>query len=280
MSQTNTALQLKEPDFITSKDGTRLAYYTIGTGPAVIVVPGAMARAKDYTTFAQALASDFTVHILERRGRGLSGPQGENYSITRECEDVATLQAKTKASYMVGHSFGGLVSLETARRNPAITKLAVYEPGVSIDGSIPIDWADAYQQKLRDGQLDDAFIVFTKAMNPQSRKTPNWLLKLILPRVLGKEGMEEARKQLPANLREHQEVARLDNSYGNYKEVTAQTLLLFGGKSPDSTRHTIDRLTQTLPSATTKEFPKLDHFGIDQKGSVEVAGTIRDFLLK
>ena len=37
---------------------------------------------------------------------------------------------------MFGHSFGGLVALRVARTYP-LTKLAVYEPAVSVDGSLP-----------------------------------------------------------------------------------------------------------------------------------------------
>ena len=91
--------------------------------------------AADYATFARALSEHFTVHTIERRGRGESGPQGDDYSIVKECEDVLALQAETGAALLVGHSYGGLVALEVARNNKTFSKIAVYEPGVSIDGS-------------------------------------------------------------------------------------------------------------------------------------------------
>src|SRR5690242_13363624 len=117
-----------------SQDGAKFSYLSMGSGPSVLVIPGALSLAADYAAFARVLSRHFTVHIIERRGRGLSSPQGEDYSIRKECEDVLTLRAKTSASLLVGHSFGGLVALEVARNNPAFTKVAVYEPGVSIDG--------------------------------------------------------------------------------------------------------------------------------------------------
>jgi pimeloyl-ACP methyl ester carboxylesterase len=114
---------------VRSRDGTTISYQTVGQGPAVIVIPGAMSTADDYAAFADALAETFTVHTIERRGRGLSGPQGDHYGIGTECEDVAAVREQTEARYLVGHSYGGLVALETARNNTALTKLAVYEPG-------------------------------------------------------------------------------------------------------------------------------------------------------
>src|SRR5690348_10915226 len=150
-----------------SQDGTKISYLTMGSGPAVIVIPGALSMAADYTAFARGLAEHFTVHIIERRGRGKSGPQGEDYSIRKECEDVFALQQKTGASLLVGHSFGGLVALEVARNNPSLTKVAVYEPGVSIDGSIPMNWIPGYKKKLVEKNYLDAFVEFSLAVGPE-----------------------------------------------------------------------------------------------------------------
>jgi predicted alpha/beta superfamily hydrolase len=49
---------------------------------------------------------------------------------------------------LVGHSYGGLVALEVARNNNAFRKIAVYEPGVHIDGSMPTAWMPGYEKKL------------------------------------------------------------------------------------------------------------------------------------
>ena len=147
--------------------GRTISYLTIGSGPAVIVIPGALSRAADYAAFGSALAEHFTVHIIERRGRGQSSPQGDDYSIVKECEDVLALQRQTGASLLVGHSFGGLVALEVARNNPALTKIAVYEPGVSIEGSIPMGWMPGYQQKLAEQKYLDAFVEFSLGVGPE-----------------------------------------------------------------------------------------------------------------
>src|SRR6266496_5485853 len=108
---------------VLSQDGEKISYLTMGSGPSVLVIPGALSMAADYAAFASALAEHFTVHIIERRGRGKSSPQGDDYSMAKEREDVLALQQKTGASFLVGHSFGGLVALEAARLNQALTKI-------------------------------------------------------------------------------------------------------------------------------------------------------------
>src|SRR5260370_5936653 len=99
----------------------------MGSGPSVLVIPGALSMAADYAAFASALAEHFTVHIIERRGRGWSSPQGDDYSMIKECEDVLALLQKTGASLLVGHSFVGLVALAGARSNPSLTTVSAYE---------------------------------------------------------------------------------------------------------------------------------------------------------
>lgn len=263
---------------LTAKDGAAISYLTVGSGPALIVIPGALTLAADYAALASALGERFTVHTIERRGRGLSGPQGADYSIAKEVDDVDTLQAHTQAVHLVGHSFGGLVALEAARHNAALKTIAVYEPGVSINGSIPVDWIPAYRQLLAEKKPLDAFVTFVRATGPKgAQRTPPWLMKLILSFVIRGHEREKMFALLPANLLEHQEVGRLDNSYQNYRDVSAGTLLMYGGKSSPVAQQTAQRLAEVLPRAEVKAFSKLDHFGPDRNGPREVAAAIQTY---
>ncbi|GHO80250.1 alpha/beta hydrolase [Ktedonobacter sp. SOSP1-85] len=276
----NTAAETTH--IVLSQDGTRISYLSVGSGPAVIVVPGALSFASDYTAFVRALAEHFTVYTIERRGRGLSGPQGNDYSITKESEDVLALQRETGASLIVGHSFGGLVALEVARNNSALTKVAVYEPGVSIDGSIPAGWIPGYEKKLAEGKKLDAFVGFIRALNPQSSgKAPAWLLKRLLPLFMGSHELKRKLSLLQENLREHKEVARLNNSYENYREITACVLLMYGGKDQATlAERNMHRLTAVFSRAEVRKFPALDHFGINEGSPREVAGAVSAYFLK
>lgn len=259
-----------------------ISYLSLGSGPAVIVVPGALSMAADYLPFAEALAKYyFAVHILERRGRGQSGPQGDDYCIAKECEDVQAVQAKTGATFLVGHSYGGLVALEAARRTSAFAALAVYEPGVSIHGSIRMDWVPAYKKALADGKSVDAFVEFVRGTGPaRARQTPHWLMRLLLPRLMDNREYQQRLRLLPQNLNEHKEVARLDSSYQNYRAITAKTLLIYGGKDTiEWITPMLDGLTEVLSGAEVAQFPRLDHFGIDRGGPQEVARTVSDYFL-
>ena len=283
MTRRHTNTVIGATHTVRSSDGTTISYLSIGGGPSVLVLPGVLSMAADYAAFARALAEHFTVHTIERRGRGESGPQGDDYSIVKECEDVLALRAETGASLLVGHSYGGLVALEVARNNTAFTKIAVYEPGVSIDGSMPMDWMPGYEKKLAEKKDFDALVEFTLAdVPPPLSKTPPWLMKLGWRLIfLRYPQSRQMLGLLHQNLREWREIARLDSSYEHYREIAAGVLLMYGGKSNSTAvTLTMERLAAVLPHSETKEFPTLDHFGIERTAPREVAKAVSDYFLK
>jgi len=75
---------------VKSKDGTKIAYEKVGTGPVVILVLGALNSRKSGASLAKLLASRFTVISYDRRGRGGSTDTAP-YAPQREVEDVAAL---------------------------------------------------------------------------------------------------------------------------------------------------------------------------------------------
>jgi hypothetical protein len=86
---------------------------------------------------------------------------------------------------------------------------------------------------------------------------------------------------LPQNLREWREIVRLDDTCGNYREVAAGVLLMYGGKSKSrAVDLTAERLPRAVPDCEIKEFPKLDHFGIERTAPREVAAAVAAYFLK
>ena len=116
---------------VRSADGTPIADFWSGDGPPLILVHGASA---DHTTFrviGPRFADSFTVHAIDRRGRGASGDTLP-YSIEREYEDVAavaeSISSETGAPIDVfGHSYGGRCALGAALRTTAIRRVICYE---------------------------------------------------------------------------------------------------------------------------------------------------------
>jgi pimeloyl-ACP methyl ester carboxylesterase len=75
---------------VQSRDGTEIAYWTTGHGPPLVVVHGTPADHTRWWPLLPHLERHFTVHAIDRRGRGASGDSPE-YTLDREFEDVAAV---------------------------------------------------------------------------------------------------------------------------------------------------------------------------------------------
>jgi pimeloyl-ACP methyl ester carboxylesterase len=73
--------------YVTSKDGTTIAYDRIGNGPPVVLVSGGSVDRSSNAGLAEQLADRFTVFNYDRRGRGPSGDT-QPYAVEREIEDI------------------------------------------------------------------------------------------------------------------------------------------------------------------------------------------------
>ena len=116
---------------VTSRDGTKIAFEKVGSGPAVILVNGAISYRRAFDTtleeLAELLSKDFTVYDYDRRGRGESG-NTEPFTKVREIEDIrALIEDAGGEAMLVGFSSGGVVTLETTAVTPGVTKAFVYE---------------------------------------------------------------------------------------------------------------------------------------------------------
>jgi len=115
---------------VRSKDGTSIAYERMGSGPAVILVDGALCSREfgPMPKLAPLLAKRFTVFLYDRRGRGESGDT-QPYAKERELEDIAALiQAAGGGACLYGASSGGALAIEAAAQGLDVRKVAAYEP--------------------------------------------------------------------------------------------------------------------------------------------------------
>jgi pimeloyl-ACP methyl ester carboxylesterase len=267
-----------------SQDGTAIAYETLGAGEGLVVLGGAWRSGGDYLRCARALGQSFEVHVIDRRGRGRSGPQGPNYSIERELEDLFAVQAQTGSTIVFGHSYGGLIALEAARRSSVFSEVVVYEPGVSVAGSIPLGWIRRYRALLVAGDRRGAFAAMVRGAGgapPALERMPLWYVKLMLRLFIKEDRWRQIEPLLEAGLAEHEQVAALDQSTADrYRDVTARVVLLGGGKSrPHHTTALFEQLTATIPNCTSELIAGLDHTGPDEKAPDLVAERARRHLL-
>lgn len=171
---------------VISKDGTEIAYEKKGTGPAVILVDGALGyRALGFNQpLVDRLSQHFTVYNYDRRGRGES-TNSKPFAIEREVEDIdALINSAGGSAYVYGISSGACLALEAAiKLGIKIKKLALYEPPYNSDPSALQAWKE-YRTRLSElikankrGEAVALFMSFVGAP-PEAidsmRNTPMW----------------------------------------------------------------------------------------------------------
>jgi pimeloyl-ACP methyl ester carboxylesterase len=248
----------------TSEDGTTVAFHSLGNGPGLVIVGGVLSSAADYLPLASALAGRYEVHVMERRGRPGSGPQRIDHGMGNECDDLAAVADATGSTAAFGHSFGGLVVLETARRQLIFDELFVYDPGIPVRGQIRTSWLDGYQQLLERGDRRGAFAWMVKNAGFAPRpidSMPLWLVRCVLRLAIRGSKWDRMDRLLEANLVEHRLQAELDApSLDRFSAISVPTVLLGGERSPARIGgRLIEELAEVIPQTTVAMLPGLGH---------------------
>jgi pimeloyl-ACP methyl ester carboxylesterase len=247
-----------------SEDGTVIAFHSVGRGPGLVIVGGVLADGSDYLQLAEALAGRYTVHVMERRGRPGSGPQRAGHSIADECADLRAVVTATGARAAFGHSFGGLVVLEVARRQPIFDEMFVYEPGVPLRGQLTNAWLDGYQQRLAAGDRRGAFAWMVKHAGGAPRPLvlmPLWYVRLVLRLAIRGPKWERMDHLLEVNLIEHRLQATLDApDLDRFATIAARSALMAGTKGPAAIGGPlVSELANAIPQSTVVILAGLGH---------------------
>jgi len=152
---------------IPSRDGTRIAVFgTEGDGSPLVLVHGTTGDHTAFRVIGPLLAAGWTVHAIDRRGRGASGDTLP-YAIEREFEDIAAVADAVANDHgrpvdLVGHSYGGRAALGAALLTDAIGRVVCYEgaptpPGASYH---PAGIEDRLRERLAAGDPDGALAAF------------------------------------------------------------------------------------------------------------------------
>jgi pimeloyl-ACP methyl ester carboxylesterase len=242
---------------VISKDGTRIAYERFGTGPAVILIDGAMcSRAFGPSRKIAALLKEhFTVYLYDRRGRGESGDTPP-YSKAREVEDIdALVRAAGGSAFAAGLSSGAALALEAAASGSALSKLAVYEPPFMPDDAARHLGAD-HEGKLKAlvaaGDRGAAVKYFMRDM-----------VNVPAPFVLMMQLMRGVWRKLKAVAHTLPYDAAIMGDWqvptARLAGVRAPTLAMYGGKTETRLKRATEKLVKVLPNVRQQVLPGQTH---------------------
>lgn len=257
---------------VTSADGTRIAFWTSGRGPPLLLIHGTTAdHSTTWRLVLQSLERRFTVHAMDRRGRGGSG-DAVAYDLQREAEDiVAVMEAIGGSVRMLGHSYGALCALEAARLTTKLHRLALYE-GVPLRGAdgYPLGLIDRFDDVLAAGDLDGVLTMMYRdlvglppaELELMRSQTDAWAVRLRNAHTLPREVRSEEAYRFVAE---------------RFSSLDAPVLLLVGGESSVRELENARTVAASLADARVVVLPGQQHVAMHTAPELFVSEVVRFF---
>jgi pimeloyl-ACP methyl ester carboxylesterase len=231
-----------------SRDGTEIGYFTRGEGPPLLLVHGGLGDHTRWDVLRPHLEPHFTVHAMDRRGRGASGDH-PGYAIEREYEDVAAVvdaiaQDCGSPVDVYGVSSGGHFAFGAEPLTSSIRRLVLYEGWPLADPeatSVPHELVQRIEALLDEGDPEGAlemlyreYIELSEEEFATVRQQSSWPGRVAAAHTIPREIGPGADPEL-----DPQRAAR----------VTIPTLLLVGSESPEHLSVGAETLSAVLPDA-------------------------------
>lgn len=208
---------------VVSRDGTEIGYTKFGNGESVVIAHGAYTGQQDWFTFAQELAATHTVNVYDRRGRGQRTDTNKPYTFEKELDDLAAMVNHARATIILGHSFGGAVSLVYTIRESFFGKLIMYEPMNSIFRQVSNGHMEELKKLVDKGDLEAAtlltqqkIVVIPEANVEMIRNSTFWNTFI---------------KRTPIFVRELEALDNFKPTASDGEKINAKTWLLLGDKT-------------------------------------------------
>jgi pimeloyl-ACP methyl ester carboxylesterase/SAM-dependent methyltransferase len=155
--------------------GARLYYEAHGSGPLLVLIPGANGTADAFRMVTDQLATRYTVVIYDRRGFSrslLDGPQDYDRRLETDADDVRRLieHLGDGQATVFGASSGAIVALAVLTHHPSVVRTLIpFEPPVMRylpDGRRWIDFFTETYGLFRQSGVDSALTRFRERTFP------------------------------------------------------------------------------------------------------------------
>jgi pimeloyl-ACP methyl ester carboxylesterase len=232
---------------VTSRDGTKIGYWSSGQGDRpLLLIHGGLGDHTRWDVLRPHLEPHFTVHAMDRRGRGASG-DAPDYDLAREHEDVAAvvdaIAADSGSSVDVYcSSYGGLCVFGAATLTANIGRLALYEAWPLPNPKVlapPAGFQERVDTLLaagnREAVIETAYrelLQLTEDQLAEVRSQASWPARVAAAHTLPRE-----ERTFQVTVFDPEQAAK----------ITVPTLLLTGSESPDV--YGLDMVRDALPDA-------------------------------
>ena len=256
---------------VQSPDGTSLAVWVDGEGPALVLVHGCPSEHSTFDPLVHELRARVTTYAMDRRGSGASGDTAP-YAIEREFEDVAAVvdvvAARTGGPVALwGHSYGCNPAMGGAALTSKVGHLVLYEPSFGL--RYPPGAIEAIEQAVAAGDPQRAIraaFVDTGVMTDEDfeafKASPRWSKVVASVPTLPRE-------------------CRVEDGWvyqaGQFDAITAPILMLTGSETGPELAGCTHRAAAVIPNGEIRVLDGHGHFA-HKTGPAMVAAIVCDFI--
>lgn len=175
-----TVAQAPQTQFVTSKDGTRIAYDVTGSGPTILLLHGGGMNRQSWQVshYVERLAKEFRVVTMDLRGNGESDKPVDpaRFAFERINDDITAVADAVKAERFAlwGFSYGANVGRYFASRSDRVTSMVYI--GIPFGKAID-DVFMSYVEKMPNRPAFITAMLTYPAVEPADMKCPTlWIV--------------------------------------------------------------------------------------------------------
>lgn len=259
-------------------DGTRFEYSENGSGEPLVMVHGS---ASDYRTWQfqrDAFAEQYRAISYSRRWHWPNDPvpEGTDYSMAQHVDDLRAIVRSLDATpaHLVGHSYGGFLSLLLAIAEPQLVRTLVLAepPVITLFVSSTPKPTELLKLLLRRPRTAAAIVKFgAKGVAPASKAFRQGDMeagiRAVGGAVFGRGGFDRLPEARQAQVRDNSTNVKaellgsgsLPLEADRVRQVQIPTLLVTGERSLGLFQRLTDRLEELLPHAERVAIPGAMH---------------------
>ncbi len=264
--------------YLKREDGKNLGYIKIGNGPGLLIVHGTFRQASNYLKMAEYLKANYTVYIMERRGRNESEYNGD-YTIEQANSDIDLMVKSFNIKYIFGHSFGAVNTLAYSLNNE-LEKIIVFEP-VKLN-LMNLSWLERFGKGLNSNNLASAFLIFLKGMEMGGNieKIPNFIPLTLLKLALLNKKVKNSFSLLKTVPNDFKCIETFEITNPNYSTIDNEVLLISTSKTPNYIKESCKEFENKLHNTKHITLEGIGHNGPDEEDPKLVADVVLKYLKK
>ncbi len=227
-----------------------LAYFRMGSGPALVIVHGVGGHKEDWTRAASALAGTRTVYAIDMLGFGASSREAKELGMAAQAKAIKELldAGKIDRADLIGNSVGGWAAATFAASYPErVNKLVLVDPAgfrAMFEGAPPVN---LFPDSIDEMKKLLSFVLFSgfahtdefaaQAFASFERSGEKSLVARLYPQLFASRKLEEL---LP--------------------EVKAPSLVVWGEEDKLFPAALAPYIAKLIPGAAARLVPRASHF--------------------